>query len=413
MSQPSIKYPQALEEAFHTFNQLSGQLADSYHALETRVANLNEELAQAHDERFKELTEKERLASRMVALLNALPGGVIVLDQHGVVTEFNPVAADLLGEPLQGIAWQFIIKRAFSPQSDDGHDVSLIDGRRVNISTCPLGTEPGQILLITDVTEVRKLQDRLSQNQRLTAMGEMAASLAHQIRTPLSSAILYSSRLKRQQIPEQEIQYCGEKILGRLRHLEHVVNDMLLYARGASPGGDAFTVEDLLMDVVVSVESQIHSSDIRFSVDDESSNAGLMGNRQMLVSALINLIVNAIQAMQGNGAIRLTASKIDDRVLQIAISDNGMGFSSESKKHAFDPFYTTRKEGTGLGLAVVAAIVSAHNGDISLKSEQGKGSTFVLNLPVIAQANNQDIEQGINPSADMPSEQENKLMSLR
>ena len=246
MSQASVNYPQALEEAFHSFNRLSGQLADSYQALEVRVAGLKQELAQAHDQRYKELTEKERLANRLTALLSALPAGIVVLDQNGYVQEYNPAAIDLLGEPLQAISWQAVIERAFSPKTDDGHDISLTDNRRVNISTCPLGSEPGQILLITDVTEVRKLQNRLTQSHRLAAMGEMAASLAHQIRTPLASAILYSSNLKQQHLTDQQRHHSGEKILSRLRHLEHVVNDMLLYARGASPGGDRFTVDELL-----------------------------------------------------------------------------------------------------------------------------------------------------------------------
>lgn len=392
MSQQPVNYPQALEEAFHTFNRLSGQLADSYHALEVRVASLNRELAQAHDQRFRELTEKERLANRLSALLTALPGGIVVLDQQGMVTEYNPVAASLLGEPLRGMAWQHVINRAFAPRHDDGHDVSLIDGRRVNISTCPLGSEPGQILLITDVTEVRKLQDRLSQNQRLAAMGEMAASLAHQIRTPLSSAILYSSGLKRQQMPELERQHCGEKIISRLRHLEHIVNDMLLYARGANPGGDRFTVGSLLKDLVLSVESPLHDATIHLDVQDETGSAELAGNRQMLVSALINLVVNAMQAMQGDGCIDVKASCAGADILQLMVRDNGIGFSEEARRHAFDPFFTTRKDGTGLGLAVVTAIVSAHNGEIKLDSEQGKGSTFILQLPIIVSAGKPDVK---------------------
>jgi len=396
MSQQSVNYPQALEEAFHTFNRLSGQLTNSYHALESRVASLNEELAHAHDQRYKELTEKERLANRLSTLLTALPGGIVVLDQNGHVQEHNPVAADLLGEPLQGVSWQEVISRAFSLRVDDGHDISLIDGRRVNISTCPLGTEPGQILLITDVTEVRKLQDRLTQNQRLAAMGEMAASLAHQIRTPLSSAILYSSNLKRQQLTELERHHTGEKIMSRLRHLEHVVNDMLLYARGASPGGDEFSVEDLLAELVVSLDSQLQTTEINFTVINEDGHAGLMGNRQMILSALINLVVNAIQALQGEGCIEVIGACMNETTLQIIVKDNGVGFSPEARANAFEPFYTTRNEGTGLGLAVVAAIVSAHGGDISLQSEEGKGSTFTLLLPIVQHADKYTAEQNLN-----------------
>ena len=270
------------------------------------------------------------------------------------------------------------------------------DGRRVNISTCPLGSEPGQILLITDVTDVRKLQDRLTQHQRLAAMGKMAASLAHQIRTPLSSAILYSSNLKRQHISEQERQHSSEKIISRLRHLEHVVNDMLLYARGANPGGDEFSVDELLADLLVSLDSQLQVTEINFKVSNKDAHATLLGNRPMLLSALINLVVNAIQAMQGKGCIEVRAVCLDENMLQITVKDNGFGFSAEASAHAFEPFFTTRSEGTGLGLAVVAAIVSAHDGDIALNSEQGKGSTFILQLPIVQHTDKYIADRSLN-----------------
>ncbi len=148
----AVESRQALHDAFSAFNQISNQLASSYHALEQQVAHLNEELNKSHESRLKELTEKERLANRLSTLLQALPGGVVVLDSDGKIQEFNPTALDYLGEPLKDQYWSEVISRAFSPKSDDGHDVSLVDGRRVNISTCPLINEPGQILLITDVS---------------------------------------------------------------------------------------------------------------------------------------------------------------------------------------------------------------------------------------------------------------------
>ena len=146
---------QELQDAFGAFNQLSAQLSESYQQLEVRVAGLTSALETEQDERIKELTEKERVASRLASLLHALPGGVVVIDGVGNVQEHNPAAELLLGQPLLGLPWSEIINRAFCPRSDDGHDISLVDGRKVNISTCPLGTEPGQILLITEVTEIR------------------------------------------------------------------------------------------------------------------------------------------------------------------------------------------------------------------------------------------------------------------
>jgi len=371
---------QGLEDAFRLFNQLSQQLTDSYQQLEGRVAELSAELAAARDARMRELTEKERLAARLEGLLQALPGGVVVLDGEGIVQECNPAAVDLLGEPLRHRAWSEIIARAFAPRSDDGHEISLADGRRVNLSTCPLGDEPGQIILITDVTEMRRLQDRLHHQQRLAAMGETAASLAHQIRTPLASALLYASNLKRQHMTDADRLRIGERIFQRLRHLEQLVNNMLLYARGGGETGyESFTTGELFTELQQVLDAQVQGAAIDIVIENAVERP-LRGNHQMLLSALLNLCMNAIQAMGRGGRLTLRAFTEADGVC-LQVIDDGPGIPAEQQAAIFDPFFTTRQEGTGLGLAVVAAVVRNHEGRIELDSAPGQGCTFSLHLP--------------------------------
>ena len=376
--------PEALQNAFRAFNQLSNQLATSYQALEQRVIHLNEELHRTQDARIRELSEKERLANRMSTLLQALPGGVVAIDSDGIVQEYNQAAVDLLGEPLAGVSWAQVIQRAFAPRSDDGHDVSLVDGRRVNISTCPMINEPGQILLLTDVTEMRALQDRLSQQQRLVAMGEMAASLAHQIRTPLASAMLYTSQLRRPTLKQDDHERFCEKVRSRLAHLEHIVTDMLLYARSNNTGEQqSFRIHDLLLELEHNLDAHLLQSNCHYQWRDETDGCELVGNQQMLLSALTNLGMNALQAMQGEGELTVFARQLDAQQIEIAVRDKGPGIPSDKLQHIFDPFFTTRAEGTGLGLAVVRAIIHAHKGEIIVDSQTGKGTTFVLRLPLL------------------------------
>ncbi len=377
-----------LQDAFGAFNQLSAQLTESYQQLEVRVAGLTRALEAEQDERIKELTEKERVASRLSSLLNALPGGVVVIDAEGRVQEHNPAALALLGEPLMGRPWSEIIARVFAPRSDDGHDISLVDGRKVNISTCPLGSEPGQILLITDVTEVRVLQDRLGQQQRLAAMGKMAASLAHQIRTPLSSALLYISSLKRPGLKEEERLRLAEKMASRLRHLEQLIEDMLLYSHQGKSSEELLSSQALLDELYQSVEAQLQAANIQFHSNNKAQNVYLRANRQMLLSALTNLVMNAIQALQDQGCIEAEVSLLNKDIC-ITIRDNGPGISKEIQQQVFDPFYTTRTQGTGLGLAVVQAVARAHGGRIELVSEQGRGSEFRVILPAVQENNQQ------------------------
>ncbi len=384
MTQSSPLTASALQDAFTTFNQLSAQLAGSYHALEHRVLELNDELAKTHDARLHELTEKERLAQRLSTLFQVLPGAVVVLNGSGCVQEHNNVAKELLGEPLTGEMWLDVIQRAFAPRPDDGHDVSLVDGRRVNIATCPMLNEPGQILLLTDVTQMRALQDRLGQQQRLVVMGEMAAALAHQIRTPLASALLYTSHLKRPDLRADERDRFSEKVRSRLAHLERIVNDMLLYARSGNAGTEeTFNVQELLQDLEHIIDAQVLQTKTHFQWQDQTQDVTLFGNRQMLVSALANLAVNAMQAMQQGGRLQVTARCADPQYIEILVSDNGPGIAATNLDHIFEPFFTTRGDGTGLGLAVVRAITHAHRGEIRVESHIRQGTTFILQIPVL------------------------------
>lgn len=183
---------QGLEQAFALFNQVSSQLSESYNMLEARVSELKGELEVVSAQRMAELGEKERLANRLQHLLDLLPGGVIVIDGQGHVREANPAACELLGAPLVGELWRQVIARSFAPREDDGHEVSLRDGRRLSIATRSLDAEPGQLVLLNDLTETRRLQGQLARHERLSSLGRMVASLAHQIRTPLSAALLYA-----------------------------------------------------------------------------------------------------------------------------------------------------------------------------------------------------------------------------
>ena len=377
---------QELQDAFGAFNQLSAQLTESYQQLEVRVAGLTSALETEQDERIKELTEKERVASRLASLLHALPGGVVVIDGEGKVQEHNPAAELLLGQPLLGLPWSEIIQRSFAPRSDDGHDISLADGRKVNISTCPLGSEPGQILLITDVTEIRYLQDRTEQQQRLAAMGKMAASLAHQIRTPLSSALLYVSNLKRQVLSDEDRFSLTDKMTSRLRHLEQLIEDMLMYSREGKVGEELFSSQNLLDDLYQGLEPQLELTQTRFSTTNNERDLMIHGNRQMILSAITNLAMNAMQAMKEcdkteAGKIEVIISKEKNNIC-IALKDNGPGIPLEVQDQIFDPFYTTRTQGTGLGLAVVQAVAKAHDGNVMLESIPNKGSVFKITLPI-------------------------------
>ncbi|MDH5189973.1 MAG: ATP-binding protein [Gammaproteobacteria bacterium] len=371
-----------LEKAFVAFSQASEQLVSSYQVLEARVADLTGELAEARSSREQELQQKERLADRLQTLLTALPAGVVLLDGNGVVQECNPAALDLLGEPLIGEVWVDIIERSFAPRVDDGQEVSLKDGRLVSISASSLDSEPGMILLLKDVTDHRRMQEKLDRSKRLSAMGEMAASLAHQIRTPLSSALLYTAHLSKSDINNHDRQRFAGKALSRLRDLEKMVNDMLLFVRGKKMICEEILIDDLLDDVEHVLESKLSENNSEFNIIHKIPGIILHGNRQALVGAILNLASNAMEVGGKGTRLSLETSFLASNVIEIKLTDNGPGLSEEEQEQVFEPFFTKRTGGTGLGLAVVQAVANAHQGDAWVVSEEGKGATFGLNLPV-------------------------------
>ena len=382
----SPKVQDELKEAFEMFNRFADNLSSSYHDLEERVSQLNAELAAARHDRLQELVEKERLASRLTNLLDALPAGVVVIDGMGRVQECNPAALDLVGEPLEGELWRDIIDRAFLPDSASGSEAVLRDNRMVSISTCPMGNEPGQIILLVDVTETRSLQNALERYKRLSAMGEMTAKLAHQIRTPLASALLYASHLNKNQIQDEDRKRYSERMMSRLKHLESVVEDMLAFTRGGGAGQSKIQITDLLDDLQQAMESHLDNAGCRLYVQHEAEDVAIFANKDALSGVLQNLVNNAIQACGEEGILWLRTRCSDNlkagTSVDIILRDNGPGISSEDKERIFDPFYTTRPQGTGLGLAVAQAVVQAIGGTIWIESTSSDGTTFVIRLPL-------------------------------
>ena len=379
--------PTELKRAFHMFNEMSQQLTDSYAFLENKVEQLSGELATVSAQRMQELSEKERIADRLESLLQMLPAGVLLLDENGVIIQSNLAAEDLLlkasgAGSLLGQRWRTLIRRCFKPRRDDGHEISLVDGRRVSLRTAAMTNERGQLILLTDMTGTRALQAQLAQHERLSAMGKMVASLAHQIRTPLAAATLYAGHLNSENLDEDHrVRFAG-KLQERLHHLESQVRDMLIFARGEAPLNDDVKVSDLLDGIASAMEVPIAQSGASCKVENHMGEASLMCNRDSLISAVMNLINNALESCEHPIEILLVADRDDEGRLRIQVMDNGPGLPEDKKARMMEPFFTTKSNGTGLGLAVVQAVVRAHHGDFRLTDSPLGGVSAEIYLPL-------------------------------
>jgi two-component system sensor histidine kinase FlrB len=383
---PKSPSPQELEQAFSLFNQASAQLASAYHELEQQVARLTRELAVANGALRRQYEEKEALSRRLSLLVDALPGGVVALNASGAVVEANPAALELFGGDVFGRPWLELESECLvatgTPQEwrlrrSEG---SNREGRWVSILASQLDLAGGHILLVSEVTDAYRMREQLERHKKLSAMGEMAAGLAHQLRTPLATALLYAGNLARSQLSEPDRQRFAEKALARLKDLERMIADMLTFVRGGPSGRERIQLGELVQELTQVMEPQMAERGVSLRVDLRAASAALRGDRKALTGALLNLLENALQASGVGGQVQLATAVEGDRVV-IRVSDRGRGMTAEVQERLFEPFFTTRPEGTGLGLAIVRSVVDAHGGEITVESTPGRGSTFCVRLP--------------------------------
>ena len=384
---PNVPSPRDLEQAFSLFNEASAQLANAYHDLEQQVARLSEELAVANGELRRQYEEKEALSQRLSHLLAALPGGVVVLDAQRRVAQCNPAAQDMLGVEPIGRQWDDVAAEALQPRPG-GQEWSLRGAsaveRWVTLSTSPLDSAGASILLLTEITEARRLAEQLEHHRRLASMGEMAAGLAHQLRTPLATALLYAGNLARPALADGDRVRFAERAQARLRDLERMIQDMLTFVRGAPAAQEVIAVPELLLEVAQTIEPQMHAAGIAFDARIAARDAHARGNRKALQGALVNLLENALQACGSGGSVSLDAD-VADAQLRVRVRDSGPGIDAATRARLFEPFFTTRQEGTGLGLAIVRTVVQAHGGEIEVESAPGHGALFTLTVPLAEQ----------------------------
>lgn len=359
-----------LAQAFDVFNRASEELSGAYNTLQAQV---------------------EQLSERFKVLMGTLPGAVVVLDREDRVEQANRAAELLLGGELAGRGWKEAAS-ALQPGDAPG-EMSLPHAggpRRLVVSETALDSGEGRILLLNDVTETHRMRQAVERSERLAAMGEMVAGLAHQLRTPLSAALLYTGNLRQPELGAVERVKLAERAIERLRYLERLIRDMLLFARGDSLGRQNFDAGELLAELIHTLEPLARARQVDFQSRCDCGEAIVHGDRKAIGGAIANLIENAIQATAGGGTVNCSVARADScpgeqagEELRFIIRDSGVGISPELQARLFEPFFTTRAEGTGLGLAIARGVARGHGGDISMESAPGAGSVFTLTLPLM------------------------------
>jgi len=375
----TIHQSQPLEDAFHAFNQISQHLTDSYQQLEQQVGVLSEALIQSNSEKIQHLSDKDALAIQLEGLIEAIPGAVIVLDAEDKVVKVNACARNWCNDDMVGQSWVAVQADCLICHDQLSAQFSLKNGQIVALSTTNLGEQSGKVVLLSDITQQQELHHQLEHKKKLAEMGEFSASLAHQIRTPLASALLYASQLSTNTLPVEAQQKFATKLLDRLRLLNSQVTDMLNY----SHNGEFVKQPVSLTAFVKSLRGLYREKQVDFHTDDFDQSIQLYVSKEALIGAVSNLLDNALDAVSLEGYVKCSIELFDENNLSITVEDQGHGLSREQQQRIFEPFYTNKTNGTGLGLAVVSSVVNAHEGEIRCESNVGRGTTMDVRLPIV------------------------------
>jgi len=215
---------------------------------------------------------------------------------------------------------------------------------------------------------------------RLAAMGEMAAKIAHEIRNPLGSMLIFSTILCRELNGQARSQKLAGHIVESVRNLDRILSDMLVFSNQPAPSFAPLDISDVIKDALDTCSGH---KDIDVTIEKSSSGGVIVsGDARLLKQVFVNLFFNAFDAIGDvPGSIGISISAQAGHMLAVVVSDSGSGMDEEILDRIFDPFFTTRHSGTGLGLAIVASIVNAHGGEITCASGAGRGTKFTLRLP--------------------------------
>jgi PAS domain S-box-containing protein len=362
-----------------------------------------------YDSTRRTLEEVKSLARN---ILESIPTGVLTINRNGQVTAVNPSAVatlkrsaeELLGQSYermfpQGDMIRLVLDGALhNDRHVDHHDMPYLAGdemRTIRLTTADLtgdeGRPVGVIVLLKDVTELLGLERRVRIADKLAALHTLSAGVAHELRNPLS-AIDLNLHLLEEDLKEKGVPATlGTRYLHVLnaecRRLSGILDSFMTFARPGSIRLHEVNVHALIDHIVALMNFEAEERKVRLERVLEEELPPVLGDETQISQVLVNVLVNSFHAMPNGGLCHITAARREAEGkawIEIAVKDNGIGIPQEQISHLFEPFYTTKSSGTGLGLAVAYRIMQDHGGIIRVSSVLGCGTTVVIQLPVAA-----------------------------
>ncbi|ADO47759.1 two-component system sensor histidine kinase AtoS [[Enterobacter] lignolyticus] len=327
--------------------------------------------------------------------------GVIAVDRQGDVTTMNPAAEAITGYTLDELVGQpyatlfadthfsspildtlahgteHLAQEVSFPGRDRTIELSVTTSRIHNAS----GELIGALVIFSDLTARKETQRRLAQTERLATLGELMAGVAHEVRNPLTAIRGYVQIIRQQTTLPAHQEYLSV-VLNEIDSINKVIQQLLDFSRPRQSQWQQVQLNALIGEALILVQTSGVQARIDFNTELDADLPTIVADRELLKQVLLNILINAVQAIGARGSIRIRTWRETATHLAIAIEDNGGGIDIALQKKIFDPFFTTKASGTGLGLALSQRIINAHQGDIRVTSTPGCGATFTLILPI-------------------------------
>jgi PAS domain S-box-containing protein len=372
-----------------------------------------------NEERLKSLRQiaegrAESIQAYNNYILKSIAHGILSIDLNGTITIINPAAEKILqlssreavgkefgevfpsGSPLN----TYVREVLQNAQPREMLELQL-HGRGnpqvISVQASPLIDAQQNViginLVLTDLTEIRALQEQIKEKERLAYLGQLSATIAHEIRNPLNSIELFIGLLQRRHHDDKEREHAIGKIQKEIQALNAIITDFLLFARPGEVKWQSFAASKLFQEVLFLAAKELKEKNISVRINVADKKLRMLGDFNQLKRALLNIVLNAIQAMDERGTLTLAANVSNQerkRSIRLEVSDTGKGIPAANLEMIFQPFYSTHSQGTGLGLAIVKNVILAHHGTIVVKNNEPKGTQFIIYLESQGESQRED-----------------------
>ncbi len=422
-----------LQGLIGTFNETASKLQTAYTALQQKFDTLNLRLEKTNRELSKSFEEQERLSNYLTNILESLSSGVLVVDTDGIITLFNRGAELITGITVEGAVGRLYkdvvgegIPYELTPLWVLEHGETRTQMEKtfrsanggtipVGVSISPLRNPAGELLgaveIFMDLSRIKALEDEISRMDKLAALGQMSATMAHKIRNPLGGIAGYAGLIESRLDNDDKSKRHVGRIIEGVENIDHIITSVLEYNRSMvlSPREIALParIDELIGQVRIEYE-ETDSPLVGYTVSQPEETPTVEADPDHFSMALLNVLRNAVEAIEDEGSVdvrimagnserepvcRVTAALIDfmrreSRLLEtkrpcviITITDSGCGMDDLAVKNLFVPFYTTKEKGIGLGLPSARKIIEAHHGEIMIESAMGVGTAVGIVVP--------------------------------